>query len=67
MRRRSAMLLFLLAAPVLAARVASASLLQPDSTVAPVPVRRAAEWETLARSNYEKAKEQANKAAAMAR
>ncbi len=25
------------------------------------------EWETFARSNYEKAKEQANKAAAMAR
>jgi len=41
---------------MLTARFASASLLQPDSTAAQVPVRRAAEWETLAAGLPEEAR-----------
>jgi hypothetical protein len=60
MRRRSAAAAFLMVA--LVQGIASASLLQPDSsstrdtTAAPTPVRRAAEWETLSTGLPEEAR-----------
>lgn len=53
---RTSALACALAAVALASGAASASLLQPDSTAAPVAVHRAAEWETLATGLPEEAR-----------
>jgi len=56
MPRLNAALTFALTLAAFGAPGARAGALQPDSTAAPVPVRRAAEWETLATGLPEEAR-----------